>query len=72
MEVMMTESQESRWAEFEDELVKEIRHSRKAFDYGWMCAANEAIDYLNRMGQFGLAGMVCDLLYGEWVDADDE
>jgi hypothetical protein len=71
MEVMMTESQDSAWAQFEDEMVKEVMHSRKAFDHGWFSAANEAIDYLNRMGHFGLAGMVCDLLYGEWVDEEE-
>lgn len=67
----MTESQESAWAQFEDEMVKEVMHSRKAFDYGWFSAANAAIDHLNRLGHFGLAGMIGDLLYGDWCDEEE-
>ena len=67
----MSESKDSAWAQFEDEMVKEVMHSRKAFDYGWVCAADEAISYLYGLGQFGLAKMVFDCLYENWFDEEE-
>jgi hypothetical protein len=74
---MMSDLQETNWKLFEEEFMEEslnesLNKSKKAFDTGWACAADEAFDYLNGIGQFGLAGQVRDMLLGDWLEEVDE
>ena len=68
----MSDLQEANWKAFEEEFMEEsLNKSKKAFDIGWVCAADEAFDYLNGIGQFGLARQVRDALLGDWCDEEE-
>jgi hypothetical protein len=69
---MMSDLQDTNWMLFEEEFRQELLNkSKKAFDAGWACAADEAFDYLNQIGQFGLAAQVRDVLLGDWLDEEE-
>lgn len=68
----MSDLQDTNWMLFEEEFMEEsLNKSKKAFDTGWVCAADEAFDYLNQLGQFGLANQVRDMLLGDWLDEEE-
>ena len=68
----MSDVQEENWEMMKSEFVgKDEDKYRKAFDYGWVCAADEAISYLYGLGHFGLAKMVFDYLYENWFDEEE-
>ena len=68
----MSELQDDNWKLFEEEFAEaSLNQNKKVFGIGWGCAADEAFDYLNGIGQFGLARQVRDALLGDWCDEEE-
>jgi hypothetical protein len=68
------------WEEYEAEIRKnkkfaateeEIAQHKNSFVYGWLCASNEATQFITIMGQHGIANLTRDHLHGDWLDEEE-